>query len=257
MKIREFCQLIATMWRHICILYDTVSTSDALQMVVAMSGVVSDELSDDYAEGEGGQSEEVGEVNDELLDYPDDRKENIELLVEEAARFHARLQRAASQATLTAPVTLSKFMNEIMLARKSDPTMDAVSLATVHQMKGLEAPICFLMRFNQGVLPVNDLGCDGMALEIPHRVETLEEERRVAYVAMTRAKKRLFISLCRLDRKERAEMQPSQFLAEIEPRCRTSMRLTEDEQNEVRKLMAYIDDDFDDISPLYSSPKRL
>jgi DNA helicase-2/ATP-dependent DNA helicase PcrA len=82
-------------------------------------------------------------------------------------------------------------------------------------------------------------------------VQTLDEERRIAYVAMTRAKERLFLSYA-LSYKGKP-MEPSQFLPEIEQRCLTKRDLNEDEKKEIKALMTYVDDDFDDLTPVFRS----
>jgi DNA helicase-2/ATP-dependent DNA helicase PcrA len=66
-----------------------------------------------------------------------------------------------------------------------DADADAVVLMTIHSAKGLEFPIVFLPGLEEGIFP------GIQALESPSE---LSEERRLAYVAITRAKKRLFIS---------------------------------------------------------------
>jgi len=94
-----------------------------------------------------------------------------------------------------------------------DPEADqgAVVLLTLHAAKGLEFPVVFLMGLEEGVFP------HSRSLEDP---DDVEEERRLCYVGMTRAKSRLFLSHAR----ERAmyggtpqPTRPSRFLAEIDP----------------------------------------
>ena len=64
---------------------------------------------------------------------------------------------------------------------------DRVTLMTVHTAKGLEYPVVFVVRFNEGVFPNNRALTEGGYL-------ALEEERRLAYVAMTRAKEKLYLT---------------------------------------------------------------
>ncbi|MBX7171255.1 MAG: UvrD-helicase domain-containing protein [Pyrinomonadaceae bacterium] len=84
----------------------------------------------------------------------------------------------------------------------------AVTLMTVHSAKGLEFPIVFLVGMEDGIFPhsrsIND-------------AQELEEERRLAYVAITRAEKTLYISHAMSRRTYGAEMaaEPSMFLNEI------------------------------------------
>ena len=78
--------------------------------------------------------------------------------------------------------------NVALLSAQDDITnSDSVSLMTVHTAKGLEFPYVFIIGFNDGVFP-----SERAILENPF--EGLEEERRLCYVAFTRAMKKLYIS---------------------------------------------------------------
>ena len=84
--------------------------------------------------------------------------------------------------------TLAGFLEEIALytdIEQYDPDADAVVMMTMHAAKGLEFPNVFLTGFEEGLFPSN------RCLNEP---EELEEERRLAYVAITRARKRLFLT---------------------------------------------------------------
>ena len=84
--------------------------------------------------------------------------------------------------------TLQGFLEETALVAdvdKYDDKADAVVLMTIHSAKGLEFPIVFLPGMEEGVFP-------GM-LTIGGGPDEMEEERRLAYVAITRAKEKLFI----------------------------------------------------------------
>ena len=81
-----------------------------------------------------------------------------------------------------------------------------VKLQTIHSAKGLEYPVVFVVGMEQGLLP------NQLALEEGN----LEEERRLCYVAITRAREELYLTSARV-RWQRGEMvitTPSQFLAE-------------------------------------------
>ncbi len=83
--------------------------------------------------------------------------------------------------------TLTGFLEENALVAdvdKYDENADAVVMMTVHSSKGLEFPIVFIPGMEDGIFP-------GMAAALDNR--ELEEERRLAYVAITRAKEQLFI----------------------------------------------------------------
>ncbi|XP_024529285.1 uncharacterized protein LOC9631646 isoform X1 [Selaginella moellendorffii] len=84
---------------------------------------------------------------------------------------------------------------------------DCVTLSTIHQAKGLEWPAIVLARANEGVLPVFDTDMVSDAQDI------LEEERRLLYVTLTRAKTSILITYLMKDSGQQA--LPSRFLAEI------------------------------------------
>jgi DNA helicase-2/ATP-dependent DNA helicase PcrA len=240
-KIRKFLELVHKMRIQICEVNESLSTDTALQMIVEMA-----HLADEEPQGEmQGEIEALDEINDALADYTNDRKETLELLVEEARRFHRQLMQLNPPPVMSSVSNLQKFINAITLEGKSEMSKNAVTLSTIHQMKGLESPICFLMRFNQGVLPVTDVITEENGSAGSMGGQSLEEERRIAYVAITRARDLLFISLALSARGK--ELGPSQFLSEIEGTCVTQDALTEAEAREARELMAYVDDDFDDI----------
>jgi DNA helicase-2/ATP-dependent DNA helicase PcrA len=109
--------------------------------------------------------------------------------------------------------TLGGFLEEISLytdVDKYEPEQDAVMLMTIHSAKGLEFSNVYLVGMEQGIFPGN------RSMNSP--VE-LEEERRLAYVAMTRAKKHLTISSARTRMLFGSTMRnpQSMFLDEINP----------------------------------------
>ena len=86
-------------------------------------------------------------------------------------------------------MTLETYLQDIALFtdKSQESRENAVSLMTVHAAKGLEFDTVFIVNFNEGVFPsTRSIQEGGKA--------ALEEERRLCYVAMTRAKKRLFIT---------------------------------------------------------------
>ena len=108
--------------------------------------------------------------------------------------------------------TLSGFLEEISLytdVDKYEPDQDVVMLMTVHSAKGLEFSNVYLVGMEQGVFP----GMRSMDAK-----DDVEEERRLAYVALTRAKKHLTISTTSSRMLFGMTMRnlPSQFLKEID-----------------------------------------
>lgn len=121
------------------------------------------------------------------------------------------------QYELTAdPPTLSSFLEEMALVSDVDTLeegQDAVTLMTIHSAKGLEFPVVFLVGFEDGVFPSTQAIMEG----------GVEEERRLAYVAITRAKQQLVISHCesRILYGRTEARVPSRFLSEIPAEHRT------------------------------------
>lgn len=106
--------------------------------------------------------------------------------------------------------SLRSFLELLSLqdAQDDDRGGDAVRLQTIHSAKGLEYPVVFVVGMEQGVLP------NRRALD----EQNLEEERRLCYVAFTRAREVLYLTSARV-RSERGEFcvtVPSQFLRECQ-----------------------------------------
>lgn len=109
--------------------------------------------------------------------------------------------------------SLSAFLQEITLITdgdKFDENKPAVTLMTVHGSKGLEFPVVFVVGLEENLFPVG--GREGFDADI-------EEERRLFYVAITRAKERLYFSHCRSRFKYGEEQYQlrSRFLEEVDP----------------------------------------
>ena len=106
--------------------------------------------------------------------------------------------------------TFDEYLQNIALLSAQDELVDGdyVTLMTVHTAKGLEYPVIFVVRFNQGVFPNMRAMNEGGYLAI-------EEERRLAYVAMTRAKQKLYLTLAAdYSYVIQGNLVPSQFLKE-------------------------------------------
>jgi len=86
---------------------------------------------------------------------------------------------------------------------------EGIRLSTIHQAKGGEWTVVFVVGLEEGLLPHARALADGADEHI-----SIDEERRVAYVAVTRARERLYLSYCRTRRRgDRTEMRkPSRFL---------------------------------------------
>ena len=111
--------------------------------------------------------------------------------------------------------TLAGFLEEIALytdLEQYNESDDAVVMMTMHSAKGLEFPNVFLVGFEDGLFP---------GMRAIGDAEEMEEERRLCYVAITRAKKNLFISHARqrMIYGRTSAAMPSRFLKEIPEAC--------------------------------------
>ncbi|HYN92998.1 MAG TPA: DNA helicase PcrA [Pilimelia sp.] len=130
---------------------------------------------------------------EESLDPQDaGRVENLQELVSVAREYTERAEALAEAADGDGGATLAGFLEQVALVADADqvPSDDpehagVVTLMTLHTAKGLEFPVVFLTGLEDGVFPhMRSLGDNS----------ELEEERRLAYVGITRARQRLFLS---------------------------------------------------------------
>ncbi len=142
------------------------------------------------------------------------RIENLEELVNAARQFdHVTLDN-----TMT---PLAAFLSHTALESgdgQAEEYEDCVQLMTLHSAKGLEFPMVFLAGCEEGLFP------HYMSAEDPNR---LEEERRLCYVGMTRAMRKLHLTYAEVRRLHGKEMyhRPSRFLGEIPPEFLDEVRL--------------------------------
>jgi len=108
--------------------------------------------------------------------------------------------------------SLSDFLDHVALASDADNVdeQSPVTLMTLHNAKGLEFPVVFLSGLEHGLFPHS---------RSVSSVEALEEERRLCYVGMTRARRRLVLTWAKFRRRfgggEQERSTPSGFLAEV------------------------------------------
>ena len=109
--------------------------------------------------------------------------------------------------------TLAGFLDEIALYTdldSHDPDQDCVVMMTMHSAKGLEFPVVFVVGAEEGIFPgIRAIG----------EPEEMEEERRLCYVAMTRAKEKLYLTCAgqRMLFGRTSSNRPSRFVEEIPP----------------------------------------
>jgi DNA helicase II / ATP-dependent DNA helicase PcrA len=132
----------------------------------------------------------------------DDRKENVDQLITKAYEWEQECDADASLGTFLEELSLRTTLDEA-----SSPD-DRISLMTVHNGKGLEFDVTFLVGLEEELFPhANSYGS----------FEAIEEERRLFYVGMTRAKRRLYLTSAkyRYIWRELQYMQKSRFLNEV------------------------------------------
>ena len=127
-------------------------------------------------------------------EFEQERKENIQELIKSIGNE---------------PLTLDEYLQEISLLTNTDinekSKRNCVSLMTIHAAKGLEFPIVFVIGMNDNYFPSPK--CTSK--------EELEEERRLAYVAYTRAKNVLLLSECNDITYDKQQKETSRFITEV------------------------------------------
>lgn len=135
-------------------------------------------------------------------DESETRIENIDELLSNIVKFEEEYGENA---------TLSSFLEEVSLLTdidNYDSDSNAVTLMTMHSAKGLEFPIVYLPGFEDGIFP---------GAQTLYNEDEIEEERRLAYVGITRAKEKLHITRAQMRMLfgSTSRYKPSRFLLEI------------------------------------------
>ncbi len=128
-----------------------------------------------------------GEVDEE-------KKKEAKERIERKARLLLDLSRQYKE--------LRRFVNAMVLGGNELSEGEGVNLLTVHASKGLEFTEVYVIDLVDGRFPNRKM------------MSSIEEERRLFYVAVTRAKDKLYLSLAQFDRVKKIEYKPSQFLHE-------------------------------------------
>jgi len=176
-------------------------------------------------------AEKTGYIDDlrkERSVEADGRIENVKELINATSEFRERSEEP----------TLEAFLEEVSLITDIDmwdKSKDAVTLMTLHAVKGLEFRAVFIAGLEEGLFPLS------RSLEDPSE---LEEERRLFYVGMTRAKERLFLSYARQRRRFGDMLNlSSRFLDEV------PKEHLEVEDHSTRQREHFADVDVDRIEP--------
>lgn len=173
----------------------------------------------------------------------DERAENLNTMIGNAAEFES----------------LDDFLAEATLMSSADEqtSTNFVTLMTIHAAKGLEFPAVFLVGLEEGLFPSSRSDDE----------DSIEEERRLAYVGMTRARKLLILTYAgsRFSNGQRSYNTPSRFLMELgyDPYGSTNLNnsssnnfgFNSQSRNHSRSFDPFNDDiEYDDVDPFEDNP---
>ena len=173
----------------------------------------------------------------------DERAENLHTMIGNAAEFES----------------LDDFLAEATLMSSADEqtSTNFVTLMTIHAAKGLEFPAVFLVGLEEGLFPSSRSDDE----------DSIEEERRLAYVGMTRARKLLILTYAgsRFSNGQRSYNMPSRFLMELgyDPYASTNLNncssnnfgFNSQSRNHSRSFDPFNDDiEYDDVDPFEDNP---
>lgn len=183
--VNKFAKLIQTFQEKIA----DLTAAEILSRVMEMSGYI-EALKQQGTEEADSRLENISELYNAVLQFQEDNEDT----------------------------SLTEFLANASLASDLDQLeegQDKVSLMTLHSAKGLEFPVVFLVGLEQGLFPHSRSLNDPLSLE---------EERRLCYVGITRAQELLFLTYAkeRYIWGSREVKSPSQFLQELPPELITS-----------------------------------
>ena len=205
-KIRSFCSMIAKV-------ADSVNQTDAYEAAKTLaseSGLYLFYKSDNSIEGQA-RAANVQELLDSVAGYVEEVQGDSRNALVEDGRYDDPSEVPVTDLPV---VTLPEFLENISLLSNvdvaEDETSNKVALMTAHSAKGLEFPYVFVSGMEENLFPSG-----GWMLTEPE----LEEERRLFYVAMTRAKTAVVLTFAqtRMRNGKHENNAPSRFLREIAP----------------------------------------
>ena len=148
------------------------------------------------------------------------------------------------ESTFGEDISLDEYLSRIALYTNTDLTVqqDTVKMMTIHTAKGLEFPFVFVCGMNEGVFPSRKV----------KKREDLEEERRLAYVAFTRAEDALFITDSEGKNLDGSYRYPSRFIFNVEKKYLSYVveldeKLVFDAEWEIEKSEKDMDFDIDNL----------
>ncbi len=161
-------------------LKEKYSINDLLDYILKETGYEKMLMED----GDRERLDNIAELKDSIREYETEAKEKVEL---------------------------SDYLNNVALITSSDRSdkVDSVKMMTVHTAKGLEFKNVFVCQLNEGIFPSSQT----------NTLEEMEEERRLMYVAMTRAEERLVLTDCEMNSSGQMQLAPSRFIFDIDEKA--------------------------------------
>ena len=204
-RIRSFCDMIGSFAARSL----TTDAHELAEGLSSASGLYAHFKSDPSIESQS-RASNIEELINSVAQFVEDRQEEY---VEE---LHADMQEDFDPEAVTFPiVTLGEFLENISLLTSIDidnaeDSANKIALMTVHSAKGLEFPYIIVSGLEENLFPSGGM----LASEAD-----IEEERRLFYVAVTRAKKAVLLSFAttRMRNGKHESNSPSRFIREIGP----------------------------------------
>lgn len=164
------------------------------------------------------RTKRTGKSSDECDSESDDgRKANVELIIQEAKIFETEY--LSDKQSIKWKEKLQKFIDSCTLRSTDEEPVgfsrerNNVVLSTIHQTKGLEWPVVIVVRCNEGVMPIKN-----------NSLLSIEDERKICFVALTRAKQEFIMTFCR--KTNAREAMASRFLNELDSKCISFTEIT-------------------------------
>jgi len=204
-----------TMLKSFAVSLKKKNAYELAKQIAMSSGIIKELYEDDSPEGLS-RYDNVEELLNAIKDFSENENNEVVLVEGEKAENSIR--------------TLDEFIQDIALLTDADKNLDKntnhVSLMTIHAAKGLEFPFVYIVGMEENLFPsIQSVGT---------RTE-LEEERRLFYVALTRAKKQAIISYAETRYRwgNLSITEPSRFIQEIDPKYIEQPKIVSKQNKEV------------------------
>lgn len=238
-ELREFCSGRGVSMREGLTRLDETSISSGAKAKLFNFKLLLDGFTAFSDRGASALIDKVVEDTDFLEQFSDKTDENNAKIMNVSELKNSAVQFEKENNNLS----LSDYLNSVTLSSDTDAinTDDAVTVATIHASKGLEFKCVFVAGLDDGILPVS---------RSRDNDEDMEEERRLMYVAVTRAKERLYLTRAteRFMYGKRERTSPSLFFKEarmvIDPEA---VRKEEERRNKYFQRRTYGNDGGGDI----------